>query len=166
LFINNEKQGHWIWYYDNGIKADEAWFENGNYIDSIYHWDSTGNIEHIEYLSRKCNDRELKSCNSCCCDGKNIWFDSSGNIYAEYYIVNGELDSTYTYFYPDGKVLEIYRYNKGKKNGVSEKYNKNGRLITKAKYRNNKLNGIYTEWDSLGNLIFNGEAINDSIYKK
>ena len=51
---------------------------------------------------------------------------------------NSLQDSTWKYYYPDGKINRITNYDKGVKNGRSVSYNKNGNLVSDVNYKNGK----------------------------
>ena len=66
--------------------------------------------------------------------GKWTEYYENGAISNEFFLKNGNLDSTYKLFYLNGRVKRIERYTDGKKTGTWEYFDTTGKLITSLKY--------------------------------
>ncbi len=67
---------------------------------------------------------------------------------------NALQDSTWRYYYPDGKINRITNYDKGVKNGRSTTYNKDGSLASDVNYKNGNFFGSVKFYYSNGQLNF------------
>lgn len=134
-FKNNTKDGQWIWYFENGKKKDQCFYENGFYTDTVYHWYENGNIRQLEILPK----RKVKISDCSNCNGKIIRFNKAGRKTEELNALNNKL------------------------NGERIIYEANGDWI-KGTYKNDVLHGPYYEHihDEDGKVILVvGNYVND-----
>jgi antitoxin component YwqK of YwqJK toxin-antitoxin module len=67
---------------------------------------------------------------------------------------NSLQDSTWRYYYPNGKINRITNYDKGVKNGRSITYNKDGSLASDVNYKNGNFFGAVKFYYSNGQLNY------------
>jgi antitoxin component YwqK of YwqJK toxin-antitoxin module len=125
-FVEGKKSGTWTWWHENGNKKEQCKYKAGSYIDTVYHWYESGQIQQIEILSdKKIAGNDCSSCNR----------------------------TTLIYF-ESGKLKEKFTANGGSLNGPYLNFEENGAWDL-ATYRNDSLNGstIEHEIDSTGRVV-------------
>jgi antitoxin component YwqK of YwqJK toxin-antitoxin module len=131
LIKNGKPEGFWKSYYVTGVKKSEG--KRTNFLlDSIWlFYDQAGDTtEKINWLYGK----------------KNGWYykykkDPSHGVYIwskELFAADRKEGTAFNY-YPDGKVLQTFTYNAGKKEVLSKEYDKDGNIITLLEYTNDFL---------------------------
>jgi len=73
-------------------------------------------------------------------------------------------DSTWTYYYPSGKISSKITYVAGKENGIYIRYREDGSVITEGYYKDGELEGFHNDFDKDGHkfrryLFKNGEKV-------
>ena len=77
----------------------------------------------------------------------------SGELFSEWYEINGKIEGEFKYYYANGQLEEIEQYIDGKLNGESKSYYPNGKLYIIETFMEDKKNGEYKEYDYEGNLV-------------
>ena len=148
-FINEKKQGHWVWYFENGNKDQEGLYEyhfqNGYYC--FYH--ETGHLETEMIM----NYGKIQ--------GVQRWYYEDGNLKAEVTKVDGLAEGTYTDYYPSGQIQWTCNYLNNEKDGIQANYHENGEFQSEVKYKNGKTAGNYdyVEYYANGQIDIEGEII-------
>ena len=131
LIKNGKPEGFWKSFYVTGVKKSEG--RRTNFLlDSIWvFYDQSGDTtEKISYLYGK----------------KNGWYfkykrNAPGGVYIwskELFAGDRKEGTAYNYF-PDGKIQQTFKYDNGKKEGLSKEYDEEGNVITVLEYNNDFL---------------------------
>lgn len=139
-YINKQKSGKWIVYFDDDFR--ETAKENASYYRLITYRDGKpdGSIVH-EYTM---DDRLVF-------EGKII------GVSADLY------DGVCKWFYKNGTVEQEWTYRQGKAEGMYKSFYENGILKREGNYRNDKADGLHKWFDETGKLqeewnYYNGKA--------
>jgi uncharacterized protein len=143
-YVNGKQDGHWLWWYDNGNKMDEATYKNGSYIGERKHWWKNGKLKQIEIITGECSGD--------CCNGKIINYDKNGLIEDEYFMLEGEKNGKYIYRYENGQAKKEEYFVNGLREGSYFEWFADGKKWVEGFYKNNKQDGKWIWWDSLGNI--------------
>jgi uncharacterized protein len=118
-YINDKREGHWVFWYDNGNKKTE-----GNVVAE--NWEGIWTY----------------------------WFDS-GEKKAEGIYVRNNKDGDWRYWYRNGQLESIEKYKYGLITSA-EVYYKNGELKYKGNFLNNNRSGSWTFYNVDGRAYFSG----------
>lgn len=131
IFKNGKPEGFWKSYYVTSIKKSEGKYTNFQ-LDSIWvFFDQAGDtIKKINYLFGKRNgySYEYKK------DPSEGLYISSKELFA-----GDRKEGTAYFYFPDGKILQTFSYNNGKKEGLTKELDRNGMVITLMEYNNDFL---------------------------
>jgi antitoxin component YwqK of YwqJK toxin-antitoxin module len=157
-FIKNKKEGHWVWYFSNGILKDSATYHQGEFIGRRAHWDSLGHLRKLELINGPCYD--------CCCDGVVMNYYPNGKMQDQAQIFKGERDGKYVYFYLNGQPKKEEHFSADVKNGKYYEWYENGKPWVTGFYNQGKMDSIWTWYDSTGVVnsiqeLKHGELIRD-----
>lgn len=147
--LNGTKNGIWTWWYENGNKKDQCKYENGYYVDTVYHWYETGQLKQIEIIA----ERTVTTDGCCNCNGTIIRFYENGRPKEMFTNINNIQQDTAKTWYENGRLEWFTIFKNGKEEGLSETYYENGKLEKSGFLLNDSLEGNLTHWDSLGNII-------------
>jgi antitoxin component YwqK of YwqJK toxin-antitoxin module len=143
--INNNKQGKWIKYYDNGQIKYKGFFIDNKPTGTFTYYHPNGKIKSVlNYDEAGYASAEL--------------FWSNGNKAAKgVYDENRERHKTWMLYYEDGIMSAIINYNHGKANGrVQMFYPITGKMVLDCVYKDGKLDGPYKKFFEKGGLIEEG----------
>ena len=130
-FTNDKKQGHWVWYYENGNKEEEGLYEyhfaNGYYCNYF----ENGQIE-TEYIVEYG-----------VAQGPQRWYDENGNLNSEGTKIDGDWQGPLTAYHPSGKIKWTCNYLNNEKDGIQNSYHENGQVKAVTQYINGELSGDY-----------------------
>ena len=181
-----DPNGYNVFYYDNGEKASEGHFKDGQPHGMWKSYYPSGIIKSIGYKDMGKSDSLWKFYGE---DGQLNWiyryendlkngcakkYDSLGNVIQETFYVDGVKQGDETQFYPDGSVKRILRYENGKEEGLALEYNKEGTVITEEMYDGGflKRKEEFNRYDEEGNktgvwrtYFDNGEIKTEISYK-
>lgn len=163
-FVNGEKSGKWIWWYENGNKKDECTYAEGIYIDTVYHWYESGQLRQIEIPSTEV--AHIGTCNPC--NGTVIQYFENGKIKAklirENFTDNGFSTSKKTVFDENGG-WSIATYRNDSLNGETLEHNidSTGKvIIVVGQYKDNVETG-YWQWFNKDSVLYQSVYYKDGI---
>jgi uncharacterized protein len=141
------KQGHFVYYYENGQKKSEGKYLNNKAEDEWNLWYENGQIKS---RGKFIDDRFVGEWN--------YWFEN-GYKKSHGMMVNDQRDGEWD-FWNDRGILETKEYYK---NGIlthAEAYFDNGIRSSSGKYLNGKRSGLWTCWNTEGKIAFQGNFKN------
>lgn len=145
-YLNNMKVDRWIYWHENGIKELEGDMKNGKKEGIWTEWYDNGQKLTVGKYTLDRQDGTWVS-----------WFDT-GETLSEGNLVNGYLDGIWKIFYKSGqtKYLKVFK----EKFIVSETgYYVNNVIKYKGDYKKGEKHGEWKFYDFEGNLYFNGSFI-------
>ena len=156
-FINGKKAGVWTWLYPDGKKKDQCKYEDGYYIDTVYHWYPNGKYRQIEIVS----NRKIRTDGCCTCDGTIIRYDNTGKILEKFTSQDDKLQGEKTDYYEDGSWI-MRTYKNDNLHGPTIEYNLESINKRKAigQYKEGKEDGLWKWFDE------NGKTTDSVFYKK
>lgn len=128
---NNREQGRVTWYYENGEKSRESFFDNGELYGVTKYWHDNGELESV--LNYK-NDK---------IEGAVKRYDAGGNLASKSEYKSGKLDGVHETYYPNGNIKMIYRYENGEQSDkYAIRYDEYGgcKMVAEDYFINNKNN--------------------------
>ncbi len=129
-----EKEGTWVWYYDNGKTKDSIYYKNGLYDGVYMSWYPNGQLS---------NKQNYENGNL---NGNTVFYNPTGSIQRSMHHKDGALTDTLTYYYPTGAVKEIHPMKKGKKEGLCQKFFPDGSLEYSVFYKNDLAENLYEDY--------------------
>ncbi|OFY91199.1 MAG: hypothetical protein A3K10_15635 [Bacteroidetes bacterium RIFCSPLOWO2_12_FULL_31_6] len=166
--LNDEeqKEGEWIWYFENGNIEVLANFKNGK-LDGFYQYFFDNGILNysLSYIEGE-PDSEYKLYNKKGALTEHKFFSNGklNGLYTSYYDVgedypevmipykNGVIDGIVTKYYLNGQKSFITTFVDGKKEGIEKEFYKNGTLSSDVEYKDGQLNGYYKTYHPNGQL--------------
>jgi len=168
---NGDRHGLWQGYYESGKLRYEGVFRDGKEIGVFKYYFESGNLEkellYIEdgvrakvrmYYSNK----NIKILGEYCFKkrcGTWDYFDDLGNMIFRENYKDGVLNGDYFIFF-SGVLTDIYKYENGKKNGISKTFFSTGQVKIIKNYLDDKLHGKYEVFSKEGKLIESVNYIN------
>jgi uncharacterized protein len=157
-YLNNKKEGAWVWYFSNGILSDSATYRNAEFVERRVHWDSLGKLTKLEIITGPCYD--------CCCDGLVISYYSNGKTESEAHMQKGKEQGKYVFYYDNGQPKKEEYFSEGIKEGNYYEWYATGKRWVNGFYRQGKMDSIWTWYDSTGTVnsirqLKSGELIKD-----
>ncbi len=92
-----------------------------------------------------------------------LYYYENGKIQQESFFKNSQKDSTWTFYFQNGKTWSMKNYKEGKLNGYSAVYFPNGKLYYEGDYKNDLKQGKWYFYNDIGVNIKLIEYLNDSI---
>ena len=86
-------------------------------------------------------------------EGHHRAYHKDGNLWEEFYSLNGLRDGAGRWYYPNGNKKAELTYVQERLNGLNRWYHENGQLKHEQYYLNGQMHGITYEYDEQGNLI-------------
>ncbi|MCC6570713.1 MAG: hypothetical protein IT274_03730 [Chitinophagales bacterium] len=179
--LNGTKDGIWTWWYENGNKKDQCKYEDGYYVDTVYHWYESGKLKQIEIVE----GRKVRTDGCCYCNGTIIRYYENGKINEKFTSLDdkfqGEYESydedgswkmrtyrndtlhgpTTEYIIDSGKVIIIVgQYANGNETGLWKWLDKDSVLYQTAIYDNGVCNGEYLKYYTTGQIKEKATMIN------
>jgi antitoxin component YwqK of YwqJK toxin-antitoxin module len=176
------KDGCWIWYFENGKKKDQCFYENGYYKGTVYHWYENGNLRQLEILPK----RKVKNDDCSNCNGKIIRFNKAGRKTEELNAINDKLNGErivyqangdwikgtykndvlngpyYEHRHQDGKLIFVVgNYLNGLEIGKWKWFDKDSVLNETVEYKNGKCNGKFFVYYPSGKIKEKATMIDD-----
>jgi antitoxin component YwqK of YwqJK toxin-antitoxin module len=162
-FVDGEKSGTWIWWYENGNKKDQCKYAEGLYIDTVYHWYESGQLKQIEIPSEV---HDSSTCNPC--NGTVIQYFENGKIKAKLirdnFTDNGLSISRKTVFDENGG-WSIATYRNDSLNGETLEHNVDSTgkvIIVVGQYKDNKETGLW-QWFNKDSVLYQSVYYEDGI---
>jgi len=123
---NGEKEGLWIYWYNNGQKSSEGNYINGNYDGLWTNWDENGQkfLQNYYKYGKK----------------EGLWIEwyENGQKLSEGKYKNGEEERLWTNWYENGQKLSEGKYKNGVKEGLWANWKKNGEKESEEIWKNSK----------------------------
>ena len=139
------KEGHFIYYHENGRKAGEGDYKDNKYEGFWVYWHENGK-KKSEGIYR--NDLR---------QNKWTFWHENEQEKSEGLFVNGELDGKWIYWFDSGEKQAEGVYNDGAKDGVWNYFYKTGQTEITETYKERQLNYCIGFFEN-GNLKFKGNA--------
>lgn len=141
------KQGHFVYYYENGQKQSEGEYINDKKEGMWIGWYENGQQKSKgNYLNEKLNG---------------IWeyWHENGEKKAKGNFMNDYKTGTWSYWYENGQI-KIEEEHKSKSMYIYKGYAINGKFLAEGCYINNVKQGIWNYYNIEGRLILKGEYKN------
>jgi uncharacterized protein len=142
-----DKQGHYIYFYENGQKESE-----GNYLDN-----KRDGVWSYWYENGQKKSEGMNVGNKA--EGLWEYWYESGEKKSEGKFLNDQKDGTWNYWYTNGKLQFVETFKKCVMS-YSEGYFENGVMKYKGNFVNGKEQGLWTIWNSDGRISFQGNLNN------
>jgi len=140
-FVNDQKQGEWTTFYENGKIMSVTTFKNNKpngYTKSYY---PSGNIQEEGNWQLNKWIGEYK-----------YYYENGQLKYHWYYDENGQRTGKQDYFYSNGQKQIEGEWLQGKETGTIKEYHPNGKISKVANFESGKLNGTYSEYYEDGSI--------------
>jgi antitoxin component YwqK of YwqJK toxin-antitoxin module len=151
-YLDGEFHGPQRYYFGNGKQSKVIWFDKGEET-KIQKFDTLGKVV-FDYKIQLGKDNFITEVNPLnkksrtfhltrnFLQGEQLNYLPNQQIFARSYFVNGNYDSVYTVYYPNGKVRVEGRYNQGSRQGAWKYYSPEGKLNSVNYYLNDESEGI------------------------
>ncbi len=167
----NDKEGEWLYYYDNGVLKEktlyknglangpsETFFSNGNkWYTVVYNEGKTNGLLTTYYynglLFKTTNYKNDKK------DGVENEYNTSGYLAYKTIYANDEKEGMQTNYYDDGKVEAQLLYKKDKAQGTYKSFYKDGKINLQGEFVDDKRQGPWVTYHN------NGKIKENYIYK-
>lgn len=137
------RNGHFVYYYENGNKEAEGDYVNNKREGNWTSWHENGNKANEGMVSRDEDTGEWK-----------YWYEN-GQLQAKGSFVKDLKDGTWSYWYDNGQLMSIEELSKGEM--VSDvMYHENGELEYKGGYVKGEKEGEWTYWNVDGRMTLQG----------
>ncbi len=148
--LNGTKNGIWTWWYENGNKKDQCKYENGYYVDTVYHWYETGQLKQIEIIA----GRTVTTDGCCNCNGTIIRYYENGNLKEKFTNLDNKLQGTYLSYDENGN-CQIWTYLNDTLNGQASEYLVDSSKVTiiVGQYGNGKETGLW-KWFNKDSVLY------------
>ena len=171
--VKGTKDGIWTWWYENGNKKDQCKYEDGFYVDTVYHWYESGQLKQMEIVA----GRTVRTDGCCNCNGTILRYYENGNLKEKFTSLDDKFQGTYESYDEDGSwkvktyhndtldgptnehlidsgkvVIVVGQYQKGKETGLWKWFDKDSILYQSAIYDNGVYNGEYLKYYPSGQL--------------
>ena len=174
--------GHWVTWYENGQKAYEGRYVQGNLegVQTLWHSNGqkksegkyvNGSAEGI-HTSWHSNGQEKSEGNyvNDQIEGLHVVWHENGQKANEAKFIKGNPEGMYTHWYDNGQKRDEIKYVNGKSNGTHTSWHQNGQKSFQGKEINFLREGIHTWWDAAGNitkecLYKNDEEVRCNLFK-
>ena len=122
-YLNGRINGVFIEWHDNGQKAREIEFNNGDIVSTVSTWYKNGQLQRQKpYQNNKKN-------------GVEIWWYSNGTKQAEINYKDGVFDGLFSQWYENGIKASEYFFENGKpNNGIFTKWFANGQKMMEIEF--------------------------------
>ena len=149
-FRDDVPYGTFNYYYPGGeIKAKTRYSDNGITAHTKMYYENGNLLAEGKYVNRK-KDSVW-----------NYYSEPEGNLIAteeyDHGVLTGE---SISYFAETGKILEIFHYKNGLRNGPYKKYFPDGKLMTEGYYENDTLEGEFVTYYPGGQIQVRGTYSN------
>lgn len=123
LFIDQKKQGRWVYYAPDGTLIKSETYQNGNKDGE---WVTFSVKTGLPLLKENYKDNQL--------EGERITYFTTGEISMKEQYVSGKLNGPFVSFYPDGKTASKGTYYQDRKRGSWEYYSQEGKVKKSTEY--------------------------------
>jgi uncharacterized protein len=141
------KQGHFIYYYENGNKSSEGDYIDDKYMGLWYSWFENGHKKWEGDYKDNVSDGLWK-----------YWYES-GEKKTEGNWVNDKKTGVWHYWHINGQVECVETFTKGGSSSFIT-YHENGAKSCEGTTEDNKPEGLWTYWNSDGRVFFKGNFHN------
>jgi len=146
--VNDKNEGFWTYWYENGQKKSAGKFKNNLRQDKWTFWHENGRIESEGLYIDDNNENKWK-----------FWYDS-GEKLSEGMFLHGDKDGDWEYFYKTGKLVTVEKYKESQLDFITG-YFENGNIKYKGNCDNGLINGEYSYWNVDGRLVLKGNFLNN-----
>ena len=142
--VKGVKDGTWTWWYENGNKKDQCKYEDGFYVDTVYHWYESGQLMQIEIVA----GRTVRTDGCCNCNGTIIRFYENGKTKEKFTSLDNKFQGTYESYEEDG-TWKIRTYKNDSLWGPTTEHiiDSNEVTIVVGQYENGKETGLWKWFD-------------------
>ena len=105
-----KKDGEWTWWYPNGMIKDLCKYNNGVYIDTVFHWKENGKLFQIEIVDGH-NVLENECCN---CNGTIIRYYENGTKKEQFTNIHDQFEGPSYYWDSLGNLISTTFYKNNK----------------------------------------------------
>lgn len=168
----NVKQGHFIYFFENGRKLSEGKYLNDKEDSFWTYWHENGQIESVgKYVNglrqekwTYWHENGQKQSEGLYVDNKaedkwNYWFDT-GEKKSEGLYLHGKKDGTWRYYYKTGNIESVEKYTNGNLNSISS-YFDNGSCMYEGNCINGQSEGEWKYWNIDGRVFLKGKFSNN-----
>jgi len=146
--VDNKDEGFWTNWYENGQKKSEGNYKNDLMQDKWTYWHENGQKKSEGlYVDDQSEGNWV------------FWFDS-GEKQSEGMYLHDQKDSKWKYYYKKGQLETIEEFKEGQLN-FTMGYFENGNIKFKGNYVNNLCEGEWIYWNVDGLLFLKGYFSND-----
>lgn len=174
-YLKNERDGHWEWFYNNGIKEEEIDYKNGVANGPFKKYYENGNLKLKANYSDDNYNGELNKYNKYGVITEQSFYinDSLNGITTLYHDLGQEykrliipyeknlINGIVKEFYADGKEKLKISFENGERVDEEISFYNNGEVLKKYSYENGMLNGDFFEYYSDGVKYSEGIFKND-----
>ncbi len=166
----NNKDGTWKYFYDNGVLQSLETDSNGVLTDTLKIFHENGTVKGLLPYNRNglrngtvqyffnCGDiRETTPYRNGLREGTSRLYYAGNKPAAEMHYVHDTLDGPYRTYYTPGNKHEIYKYTNGKIEGTYLEYYSTGMLKEKGNYAEGKKEGAWTGFYEDGSKEYEGK---------
>lgn len=168
-----EREGKWLWLYEDGTTKEEVYYKNGKLDGSFTHYYGNGKVNYItNYSDGDVNGEyrlyselgaliEVKLFKESLVDGAYKSYYNLGENYLEYDMTYkaGKINGKVLEYHVDGTILMDVNFVDGKREGMEKRFYKNGALLSEIEYKDGMLDGIYKTYYSNGEIESIGKTI-------
>lgn len=146
--INNKNEGFWTYWHENGQKKSEGKFKNDLRQDKWIFWHENGQ-KRLEgfYVDNNAEDKW------------EYWFEK-GEKQSEGKYLHGKKDGNWNYFYKTGQLESIEKYKDGQLNYIIGSF-ENEKIKYKGNFQNGLCDGEWSYWNVDGLLFLKGNFSNN-----
>lgn len=166
-YAKGKRVGTWKTYFRTGkLSVEKSYDEAGEFHGTYHDYDETGHLySDVDYAHGRATrlryyDRTGKTLSDQPVKRSLTpvqALDENGTKYAIGSYLDGQLSGEWKWFYRDGAVREISRYNKGIKTGQSDYFHHNGQLERRVRYdAHGDQDGYYEQYTKDGQPISTG----------
>ncbi|MFH2094233.1 MAG: toxin-antitoxin system YwqK family antitoxin [Bacteroidota bacterium] len=130
----DSNMAHVVFYYPDGSKSVDAWYNNDTLHGKTIEWYKSGQIKLMGNYKRGLRSGKWK-----------YWY-SNGKIQSQQYFVNGQPDDWYFSWYSNGNMKEKGYYVSGKPEGEWKEWYSNGSIREEGKCKWGQKEGLWVEY--------------------
>ena len=147
-FVKNKNEGKWVFWYENGQKKSEGIFRNNVRQGQWTYWHENGSIKSKGAFVDDYSEGKWE-----------YWFDTDEKQ-SEGKFHHGRKDSTWNYFYKTEQIKTAEIYKDGQLDHMTG-YFENGNMMFKGNCVYGLSEGTWTYWNVDGRLVLTGNFSNN-----
>jgi antitoxin component YwqK of YwqJK toxin-antitoxin module len=142
----NSRQGHFVYYFENGQKQSEGEYMNDKHEGRWTYWYENG------------NKKSEGNCTAGNLEGEWTYWHESGEKKSQGNYIRSNKDGSWTYWHQNGQPESIEIFKTGSISSAKVFY-KNGALNYEGDYFNGKRHGTWTFYNVDGRVYFSGNYV-------